>query len=323
MCPAVADHAGNFLYRNNGDRTFTDATDAAGVRNSGWSWGTTFLDQDNDRDLDLFVTNGWDPNLPDQSHVYQNNSGVFTDVSNAAGVTDNKLGRGLLSFDYDNDGDLDVFIVNHGNNPILYRNDGGNANDWLKIKVQGTDSNRDGIGAFITVDPDSSVVGDEIVREINAGSNFLSQNDLTAHFGLGPSAGTVDLVTVVWPSGAVQQLSNVSANQVLNVVENALQGDYNHNLIVDAADYVVWRNQLGSTGTGLAADGNGDNMVNQLDYSVWKANYGATAGGAAVRGPVCVGARAVDGAVAGCGGSHRSECLPVWIVAQPVPRIDR
>ena len=279
--PGGADHAGNFLYRNNGDRTFTDATDAAGVRNSGWSWGTTFLDQDNDRDLDLFVTNGWDPNLPDQSHVYQNNSGVFTDVSNAAGVTDNKLGRGLLSFDYDNDGDLDVFIVNHGNNPILYRNDGGNANDWLKIKVQGTDSSRDGIGAFITVDPDSSVVGDEIVREINAGSNFLSQNDLTAHFGLGPSAGTVDLVTVVWPSGAVQQLSNVSANQILDVVESALLGDYNHNLIVDAADYVVWRNQLGSTGSGLAADGNGDNMVNQLDYSVWKANYGATAGGAA------------------------------------------
>jgi hypothetical protein len=79
----------------------------------------------------------------------------------------------------------------------------------------------------------------------------------------------------------VQQLSNVSANQILDVVESALLGDYNHNLIVDAADYVVWRNQLGSTGSGLAADGNGDNMVNQLDYSVWKANYGATAGGAA------------------------------------------
>ena len=186
------DHSGNRLYRNNGDRTFADQTDLGGVRDSGWSWGTTFLDHDNDRDLDLFVTNGWPPQtqFDDKSHIYQNDNGVFTDVSTAAGVTDTGQGRGLLSLDYDNDGDLDVFIVNHGAKPILYRNDGGNANDWLKIKVEGTASNRDGIGAFITVDPDANVVGDEIVREINAGSNFLSQNELTAHFGLGPNSGT-------------------------------------------------------------------------------------------------------------------------------------
>ena len=141
-------HSGNRLFRNNGDRTFTDQTDAAGVRNSGWSWGTTFLDHDNDRDLDLFVTNGWDTTTSDQSHLYRNDDGVFTDISNAAGVTDTKLGRGLVSFDYDNDGDLDVYIANHGAQPILYRNDGGNENDWLKIKFQGTDSNRDGLGAL-------------------------------------------------------------------------------------------------------------------------------------------------------------------------------
>ena len=139
-------------------------------------------------------------------------------------------------------------------------------NDWLKIKVQGTDSNRDGIGAFITVDPDASVVGDEIVREINAGSNFLSQNELTAHFGLGPDAGTIDSITVAWPSGAVQELSNVSVNQVLSVVENARSGDYNNDGKVDAADYTVWRDQLGSIGDGFAADGNDDDKVTELDY---------------------------------------------------------
>ncbi len=277
--PSIEDHSGNRLYRNNGDRTFADQTDLGGVRDSGWSWGTTFLDHDNDRDLDLFVTNGW--GLADQSHLYQNDNGVFTDVSNAAGVTDTKLGRGLLSLDYDNDGDLDVFIVNHGAQPILYRNDGGNENDWLKIKLEGTASNRDGIGAFITVTPDLDFPDKIMVREINAGSNFLSQNELTAHFGLGPDAGTIDLVTVAWPSGAVQELSNVLANQVLNLVENFLPGDYNDDSIVDAADYSVWRNQLGSTGSGYAADGNGDNMVTQLDYVVWKANFGAMAGGAA------------------------------------------
>ncbi len=256
------DHSGNRLYRNNGDRTFADQTDLGGVRDSGWSWGTTFLDHDNDRDLDLFVTNGWNPAtpFPDQSHIYQNDNGVFTDVSTAAGVTDTGQGRGLLSLDYDNDGDLDVFLVNHGAKPILYRNDGGNANDWLKVKVEGTASNRDGIGAFITVDPDANVVGDEIVREINAGSNFLSQNELTAHFGLGPNSGMIDLVTVVWPSGAMQMLSDVSANQVLSLVENGLPGDYNGDGEVDAADYVVWRK------TGI----NGQQGLN-----VWRVNFGA------------------------------------------------
>jgi hypothetical protein len=264
-------HSGNRLFRNNGDRTFTDETDVAGVRNSGWTWGTTFLDYDNDRDLDLFVTNGWDTANPDQSHLYQNNNGVFTDISNAAGVTDTGMGRGLLNFDYDNDGDLDVFIVNHGARPILYRNDGGNTNDWLRINLEGTDSNRDGIGSFITLDPDAEVAGDELVREINSGSNFLSHNELTAHFGLGPNAGTIDQITITWPSGATQQLTNILANQVLNVVENpqnSLPGDYNSDGAVDAADYVVWRKT---------------NSENPAQYALWRANFGKMSLGAGVR----------------------------------------
>jgi FG-GAP-like repeat/ASPIC and UnbV len=287
--PGGTPHSGNRLFKNNGNRTFTDVTDQAGVRNSGWSWGTTFLDYDNDRDQDLVVTNGWDPNTPDQSHLYRNDNGVFTDVSNAVGVTDTKLGRGLLSFDYDNDGDPDVFIANHGSTPVLYRNDGGNANDWIEIKLQGTVSNRDAIGAFITIDPKTSVVGDEMVKEITAGSNFLSQNDLTALFGLGSGFGSIDLITIDWPSGIVEQLRNVSPDQILHLVEGVLTGDYNHDGIVDAADYTVWRDEFGSTGTGLAADGNNDNTINQLDYDIWKNNFGDTqsgAGSAAQNAPV-------------------------------------
>src|SRR5262249_52935612 len=153
--------------------------------------------------------------------------------------------------------------------------------------LQGTVSNRDAIGAFITLDPKTSIVGDEMAREINAGSNFLSQNDLTVHFGLGPSAGTVDLITIDWPSGAVQTLHNVSPDQILRVIEGVLPGDYNHDGIVNAADYTVWRDEFGQTGSNLAADGNGDQTVNQLDYSVWKTNFGnwfaAGAGAAAAR----------------------------------------
>jgi enediyne biosynthesis protein E4 len=256
------DHTGNRLFRNNGDRTFSDNTDLAGVRDSGWSWGTTFLDHDNDRDLDLFVTNGWDTTTGDQSHLYRNDNGLFTDVSNAVGVTDTGMGRGLVSFDYDNDGDLDVYIVNHGAQPILYRNDGGNDNDWLKIKVQGTESNRDGLGAFITVDPDASVAGDEMVREINAGSNFLSHNDLTAHFGLGPDSGPIDTISIAWPSGVVQELSNVSVNQVVSLVEGVTPGDFDGDGDVDGGDFLTWQR------------GQSPNAISPSDLAAWKANFG-------------------------------------------------
>jgi hypothetical protein len=98
---------------------------------------------------------------------------------------------------------------------------------------------------------------------------------------LGPNSERIDFVTVEWPSGTVQELGNVPPNQVLYLVESgSVPGDYNQDLIVDVADYSVWRNQLGATGSGLAADGNGDNMVTQLDYDVWKGNFGATAIGA-------------------------------------------
>ena len=132
--------------------------------------------------------------------------------------------------------------------------------------------------------------GDEMVRELNGGSNFLGHNELLVHFGLGPIAANIDLITVAWPSGIVQQLANVSANQVLNVIESTgpgpLVGDYNDDLVVDAADYVIWRVQSGETGTGLSADGNNDQTVNQLDYELWRANFGTSASGLASAAPL-------------------------------------
>ena len=258
----IDDHSGNRLFRNNGDRTFSDQTDAAGVRDSGWSWGTTFLDHDNDGDLDLALTNGW-PFEVGQSHLYQNDNGLFTNISDASGITDVQMGRGLLSLDYDSDGDLDIFITNNGQQPILYRNDGGNDNDWLQIKTEGTVSNRDGIGAFITVDPDISVHGDEIIREINAGSNFLSQNEFTAHFGLGLDSETLDRITVVWPSGIVQVLTDVTTNQIITLVESGMPGDFNVSADVDGADFLMWQR------------GESPHLISASDLAAWEANYGA------------------------------------------------
>jgi enediyne biosynthesis protein E4 len=297
----IDDHSGNRLFLNNGDRTFTDQTDAANVRNTGWSWGTTFLDHDNDGDLDLAVTNGWLTSpvaFVDQNYLLQNDGGVFTDISTASGVVEKQLGRGLLSFDYDQDGDLDIFITNNGQQPILYRNDGGNDNDWLRIEVEGTVSNRDGIGTFITLDPDTNVVGDEMVREIGGGSNFLSQNEFAVHFGLGLNAATIDLITIVWPSGTVQELTNVSVNQLLNLVE-VIAGDLDGDGFVGVADLNLvlgnW-NQSVPPGNPLA-DPSGDGFVgiDDLNLVLGNWNVGTPPGAGAVPEPATLGLVALGG----------------------------
>jgi hypothetical protein len=277
--PNPLQDTGNRLYVNNGDGTFHDGTDAAGVRDVGWGWGTSFFDYDNDGDLDLIATNGWgDYHADDRTTLWQNNNGVFTNVSDASGITDNRQGRGLLTFDYDNDGDLDVFLVNNSSTPVLYRNDGGNDSDWLRVTTQGTVSNRNGIGAKITVDPDSSIVGDEMVREIDGGSNFLSMSEMTAHFGLGVAAGTVDSITIRWPSGIQQMFFNVAANTELLAVEAYLAGDLNGDGFVGIADLNIvlgnW-NQNVTPGYHIWGDPSGDGFVGIEDLNEVLGNWNA------------------------------------------------
>ena len=215
---------GNRLYQNNGDQTFTDVTDVAGVRDGDWGWGATFLDYDNDGDLDLTMTNGvlfvetGGAFHTDPARLWQNDGfGSFTEVAAAEGVTDTGSGKGILTFDYDLDGDLDLFIVNNRGHPKLYRNDSDNTNAYLRIDAQGLTSNRDGIGAFITVTPDEG--GPSQTRTITGGNNYLSQNELIAHFGLGPRTAPLHLVTVEWPSGVTQSFSNVPLNWTLTATE--------------------------------------------------------------------------------------------------------
>ncbi len=277
--PNPIQDTGNRLYVNNGDGTFHDGTDAAGVRDVGWGWGTSFFDYDNDGDLDLIATNGWgDFHSDDPTTLWQNNGGVFTDVSTASGITDNAQGRGLLTLDYDNDGDLDVFIVNNAGQPILYQNNGGNSSDWLRVTTEGTVSNRDGIGARITVDPDSTVAGDEMIREIDGGSNFLSMSEMTAHFGLGLAAGTVDTVTIRWPSGIQQMFFNVAANTELLAVEAYLAGDLNGDGFVGIDDLNIvlgaWNTNV-TPGYHVWGDPSGDGFVGIDDLNEVLGNWNA------------------------------------------------
>ena len=149
--------------------------------------------------------------------LYRNLQGArFTDVSAEGGpaVTTPAAGRGAAFGDFDNDGRMDIVINNMNATPTLLRGNSRNQNHWLKVRVVGTKSNRSGIGARV-----SCVTGKRRqMEEIRSGGSYLSQNDLRAHFGLG-QASTADLLQIQWPSGAVDVLRDVRADQILTVVE--------------------------------------------------------------------------------------------------------
>ena len=188
-------------------------------------WGTDFFDYDNDADLDIFVANGSTfqylemPKylIRQKDRLFRNEgNGTFIEITDDAGVnaSPSRVGRGVACGDYDNDGDVDVFVVNNHDRAVLLKNDGGNRNTWLHVKLVGTVDNRDGIGSKIRV-----VAGELTqIREINAGASYMSFNSLTAEFGLGHKS-MVDLLEVVWPNGATERFSNVRVNQRLIVAQ--------------------------------------------------------------------------------------------------------
>jgi len=211
--------SGNRLYRNDGDGTFTDATDTAGVRFGYWGWGSTFADLDNDGHLDLVHVNGWGPrNVPestefhaDPARVYlANGDGTFTESAAALGAADTGQGRGVVALDYDRDGDVDLFYSNNSGSPVLLRNDGGNANASLSVKLLGRGGNREAIGARVRATTGAVTQ----MRELRAGSNFESQDPAEAHFGLG-AAASVDELRVTWPDGGETTIADVAVDATL------------------------------------------------------------------------------------------------------------
>ena len=129
-----------------------------------------------------------------------------------------KVSRGAAFGDYDNDGDIDILILNIDDTPTLLRNDGGNRNHWLQVSLIGTASNRDGIGVRI----EAVVAGRVQIRQIVAGTSFLSHSDIRAHFGL-QRATKVERLVVRWPGGRVEEFRDLDADQWLVITEG--QGD--------------------------------------------------------------------------------------------------
>lgn len=217
---------GNRLYVNDGAGVFTDGTDRFGVRNGGFGWGASFFDFDNDGYLDLGMANGvrypcfdigWQFNH-DGLRLWKNLGGErMAHVANDIGLRGTESGKGFLSFDFDNDGDLDVLVTNNDAPPALFENHGGNSSNWLRIELRGRLSNSFGVGARIVLTSDS---GAQIqTREVSASSNFMSQDEVIVHFGLG-AADRVDTLTIDWPAtNCSQVLENVSSNQLLIVNE--------------------------------------------------------------------------------------------------------
>jgi len=189
------------------------------------SWGANFADFDHDTDLELFVANGaLNPEVfPIPNYYFDLEDGKYINKANEKGLADIGIGRGSVVFDFDNDGDLDLLVVNQFpvndglqeiSSTTLYRNDSSRGN-WLKVKLQGTQTDMNGIGSRVEV----LVGGQRLIREIDGGSSHLSQNSVIAHFGLG-SATSIDTVKVRWLGGDEQILLDVAVNQQITVTEN-------------------------------------------------------------------------------------------------------
>jgi hypothetical protein len=163
--------------------------------------------------------------------------------------------------------------VNLSTAPILYRNDGGNEANWLRVKTEGTVSNRDGIGAFIKVIPDVETPDQFQVWEVHSGDSFLSHSEMTAHFGLGTHSDPVDLVTIEWPSGIVQDFENVMPNSVL-IAKEFMLGDFNGDLVVDGNDLLNWQAEYGQASGELTADADHDGDVDGRDFLIWQRECG-------------------------------------------------
>ena len=185
------------------------------------AWGTFFFDYDNDLDEDLYLVSGFlnaqnIENPLDQPNVLlrNNGDGTFTDVSQGSGADDPGVGRGGVYLDYDDDGCLDIFVANLRQKAKLLRNVCDTGHGWLEIDLVGSVSNRDGIGARVTVETPKAT----LIREVAAGSSQIGQNMLTVHFGIG-QAQKADTVKVEWPSGSVQVFENVQANRRVTITE--------------------------------------------------------------------------------------------------------
>ena len=211
---------GNYLLKNNGDGTFTNQSPSVGTEMSTIAWGSSFLDADNDTDLDLYVSSNQDGSGPPSwltAAFYENDGTNNFSIPSGIGMdNDSRKSFSNAMGDLNNDGLADIIVMNDTENYYLWENKTTNSNNYLKVKLEGVVNNRDGIGSKIEI----SISGNKQYRYTLCGEGYLGQNSSTEMFGLG-TATEVDYVKVTWLNGAEDVFNNVSANQTLNIVEGA------------------------------------------------------------------------------------------------------
>ena len=215
----VSNYDEDFLIKNNNDGTFNEVSASAGIVNIGVGWGVNFFDCDNDGDKDLYVVNGELFNRlkarPNKFYLNLGN-GQFREMAAQLGLADQGNGRASVCADFNNDGYEDLFMVNDRRGQSkLFMNPGG-INNWITLRLVGTESNRSAIGARVEV-----VAGDlKQIDEVRAGSSYASMHSLDLEFGLGKKT-RIDAITIFWPSGNIQVIENVDVNQILTITEEA------------------------------------------------------------------------------------------------------
>ena len=221
----------NTLYHNDADGFFTDATATTKTAQLTYpylGWATAFIDYDNDGYQDLFVANGHlHENLAElgqqgtygqRNLLFRNNyNDTFTEVSETLGpgMKLEDVSRGATFADYDSDGDIDIVVTNSNTAPRLLRNDGGNRKNWLQLRLHATNGSTDAIGARVKIKTGELTQ----TREVRSGDGYLSQRDLTLHFGIADYE-QIDSIEIQWHSGVKQLIKSVTANQVLSLEEN-------------------------------------------------------------------------------------------------------
>ena len=247
---------GNMLWLNHGTPGklgFTDGATESGVAVGGWGWGAKFFDPDNDGDLDLFSANGfvsdgptsysadlfpWYMSKPafvdaknwppiagrsfagyERERFWRNvDRSSFVEEAALVGLDSDRDGRGVVIFDYDDDGDQDIYLANQGQAGQLFRNETARAGHWLRLTLHGSPaarSNRDAVGARVTVE----LEGVKLIRERDGGNGYAAQSDPRLHFGLG-NAARIHRLEVRWPDGGVQEWKDVAADQHLVLLQD-------------------------------------------------------------------------------------------------------
>lgn len=210
----VTNYDEDLLWRNNGDGTFSNVAEEVGVANEGVGWYASFVDFDMDGDSDLYVVNGDVDNSQktNVNRLYENHQGQFVDKAEDYNLGVNAVARGATAGDFDNDGDVDFYIVNNTGNTLL-KNNVNPSNNRIKVRLRGTESNRDGIGARVEVK-----IADHIqTQELVCGTGFLGSDSLEMEFGLA-KANRIDSITVKWPSGIVDTYGRMGSPSNISVI---------------------------------------------------------------------------------------------------------